>query len=146
MNSNDARGNDEQPSNLARALWVFLGYTLVGPLLAGLSTAILVIFASIVGVSELFSNGLPPLGIAAASTFVWAAIPSAVTAALLLPFVIQTGTFGWIEAVTAAVLAFAIATIVTTFPYRDGLPLFAFIAAMISLGVREALRNAKIIE
>lgn len=138
--------NDPQTSNLARALWVFLGYMLVGPFLAGLSVTVIMVFAPVFKLAALLPESLPPVGVAGLQTFVWAAIPAALTAVFLIPFVMKKGTFGWIEAGVAAVLAFSITTLFTHVPLREAFPFMAFLAGAVSVGVREALLSGKIIE
>ena len=67
--------SSDEPSNLARAMWVFLGYMLVGPFFSGLAVTIALFAAPVIGMGAWLPDPLPPVGVAGVSAFVWAAIP-----------------------------------------------------------------------
>ena len=135
----------EEPSNLQRAFWTALGYLLVGPFLAGLGLAVVLILAQLFKLQGLLPDSLPNVGITAVTTFVWSVLPAALTAVILVPLVLRRGTFGWIEAAAAGVVAFAAVVAFSNMPHREYLPALAFLAGLVSLGVRQALRTGNII-
>ena len=129
----------DEPSNLQRAFWTALGYLLVGPFLAGLGLAIVMVFAPLLRLEALLPSGLPNVGVSAMVAFVWSVFPAALTAAMVIPFVLRYGTFGWIVAAVAGVIAFAVVSAFSNMPHREYLPVLAFFAGIVSLGVRQAL-------
>lgn len=129
----------EGASNGQRALWTFLFYALCGPFFAALAYALVVVLAPPLKLEALLPTSLPPLGEAVAGVFVWSAIPAALAALGLVPMVLRRGTFGWIEAAAAGVIAFAAANAVAPFEHNGALPALAFLAGLTSLAVRFAL-------
>ncbi len=140
-----ANSNGDEPGNLSRAMWVFLVYMLVGPFFSGLAVAAALIVGPAIGMQLWLPNPLPEVGPSAISAFVWAAIPSALAAIIVVPRVIMTGRFGWIEAAVAGVIGFATVAIVTGTPDRSMLPGLSFVAGLISAGVHRAMEASKII-
>lgn len=136
---------DQEVSNWSRGLWTFLGLMLVGPFLAGLGVALAVGLAPPLGLEPLMPDGLPNAGIAGIFTFVWAAVPCAIAALIIVPVVIYTGSFGMVVAAAGGVIGFFVSTIITTMPYQDILPALAFFAALVALGVRYALAAGGIV-
>ena len=57
-----ANASDDEPSNLARAMWVFLGYMLVGPFFSGLAVSVALIVAPVIGMEAWLPDPLPPIG------------------------------------------------------------------------------------
>lgn len=135
----------EVTSNGQRAFWTFLFYTLCGPFFAALTYAGIVILAPPLKLGALLPAGLPPLGPAVASVFVWSALPAALAAIAVIPMVLRRGTFGWVVAAAAGVIAFAAATVIAPLEHRDALPAMAFLAGLVSLGVRAVLLAAGIL-
>ncbi len=133
-------------SGLQRALWVFLGYMLIGPFFAGLAVSILMVFLPLLEIGAFLPENLPSLGASALSTFVWAAIPSALSALILIFFVLRDGGFGWIVAAVVGVLSFMAATFLTDMPFREHIPMMALLSGLISMAVREALVSGNIIK
>jgi hypothetical protein len=87
---------------------------------------------------------LPPhpgeaIGEVAVDAFVWSALPATVAALGLTPFVLQTGTYGWLHAAVAGVLAFMAGVIIFPFPAGGALPFLAFIAGLVAIGMRALL-------
>lgn len=134
-----------EASNGQRAFWTFLFYTLCGPFFAALTYAIVVLLAPPLKLGALLPDGLPPLGETVAGVFVWSALPSALAAFGLIPMVLRRGRFGWIEAATAGVIAFAAAAALAPFDARGALPALAFMAGLVSLAVRHVLLSANIL-
>ncbi|MEO1282199.1 MAG: hypothetical protein AAFV69_10735 [Pseudomonadota bacterium] len=129
----------DEISNWSRALWTGLGLMLVGPFLAGVGVLAAVGLAPVFQLEPLLPDGLPNAGIAAIFAFVWAAVPCAIAALVLVPIVVRNGTMGALWAAAAGVLGFFVATIFTEMPYREQMPVLAFLAAIVALGVRYAL-------
>jgi hypothetical protein len=118
-----------------RALWMVLLTTLVGPLVASLIAGVLAIAGPVVGGLIPHFSDLP-VGAAAVQTFVWAAVPSLVAGAGLSPYVMQAGTYGWLHAAVAGVIGFASGVFIA--PFADGgmLPVLAFVAGLVMIGLR----------
>jgi hypothetical protein len=140
-----ANASNDEPSNLARAMWVFLGYMLVGPFFSGLAVAIALIVAPVIGMGGWLPDPLPPVGPAAVASFVWAAIPSALVAIIVIPQVLRLGRFGWIEAAAGGVVGFAAVAVSTGVPGRELLPGLAFIAGLVSICVQRAMEAGGVI-
>ncbi|MDX2289887.1 MAG: hypothetical protein NW217_13825 [Hyphomicrobiaceae bacterium] len=137
---------EEEPSTLVRAMWTFLGYMLVGPLLAGLMTAAGLIVLPLVGMGAHLPQGLPTVGEAAAGAFVWAAIPAALAAIAVVPSVLRRGNFSWLTAAVAGGVAVFAAGVLTGQPPKDMMTIPAFLGALVSIGVREALISGRILK
>ena len=140
-----ADSSSDEPSNLARAMWVFLGYMLVGPFFSGLAVALAVIVAPVIGMGAWLPDPLPPVGVAAVAAFVWAAIPSALAAIIVIPRVVRTGRFGWVEAAIGGVVGFAAVAVSSGVPGRELLPGLAFLAGLVSIAVQRAMEAGGII-
>ena len=137
--------NNEEPSTLARAMWVFLGYMLVGPFFAGLAVAIALTVGPVVGMEGWLPEPLPPVGQTAIAAFIWAAIPSALATIVVLPRVLSIGRFGWIDAAAGGVVGFAVVAVLTGTPGRELLPGLAFVAGLVSICVQRAMEAGGII-
>jgi hypothetical protein len=125
-------------SNTMRALWMVLITSLAAPFFAGL----FVVALTFLGPAADFllpAHGGEALGEAAVDTFVWSALPATVAALGLSPFVLQQGTYGWLEASVAGVVAFAAGAIIFPFEANNALPFLAFIAGLIAIGMRSLL-------
>jgi hypothetical protein len=131
--------------NGQRAFWTFLFYTLCGPFFAALAYAAIAILAPPLKLGALLPASLPPLGEAVLSVFVWGALPAALAAIGLAPMVLRRGTFGWVVAAAAGVIAFAAATTIAPFESHDALPAMAFLAGLVSMAVRAVLLAAGIL-
>lgn len=136
---------DGDVSNGVRALWTFLFYTLAGPFLAGLLVVAALLLAPPFNLGNLLPEPVPAAGDAAIATFIWSAIPAAIAALALVPLVMIRGTFGWLEAAAAGVLGFSLALFVSTMPPGSAVPFFAFVAGLVSVGLRQILVAANII-
>jgi len=127
--------------NPARLLWTFLFYTLAGPFLAGLLAA----GAAIVTGDIMAVPDLPRPGELAISIYLWSAIPAAIAALILLPFVWTRGRFGLPEAGIAGVIGFGVAFVLSPLPLGGAIAYAAFAAGLISIAVRQILVAGSII-
>lgn len=141
-----AKQSSDAPSNVSRAMWVFLGYMLVGPFFAGLAVAAALLIGPVIGMERWLPDPIPPVGPSAVSAYVWAAIPAALAALMVLPLVLRIGRFGWIHAAAAGVAGFGLVAVVTGVPSRDLLPVLAFVAGLVSIGVQLAMESGGVIE
>jgi hypothetical protein len=136
--NDDNRNAMKNSTNGQRALWATLLTSLVAPAIASIIAIALAIASQAFGLT--LSQVLEaPLSEVAVGTYVWAAFPVAISALALLPFVLQTGTYGWLHAAVSGVLGFMAAAII--FPFQDGgmLPVFAFLAGLTIITMREFL-------
>lgn len=133
-------------SNAQRALWTFLMYALVAPFFAAIAVAFVVLFASAFGLVALLPGDVPiPLGSAALGSFVWSALPAVASGLVLALVVLRSGTFGWVLAAAIAVIAFAVFAVLLPGWLADARPYLAFLAGIVSLGVRQVLLAAEIL-
>ena len=63
----------------------------------------------------------------------------------LTPYVLESGTYGWLHAAVAGVLAFGASTIISPFGAGPMMPLLAFLAGLIAIGMRVMLIRGKIL-
>lgn len=132
-------------SNLQRALWTFLMLTLVGPFFGALAVAAALILAPVLKLEGLLPAGLPPVGPAAVTVFLWSAIPATLAALALVPMVLRRGTFGWIEAAAVGVIAVAAASVLFPIAYPDARAVLMALAGVVAMGLRQVLKQAGII-
>ena len=128
-----------------RALWTVLGFTLLGPFLAALVVAAILILAPALRLAPLLPEGLPGVGAAALATFVWSAIPAALTAFALLPSVLKRGSASALMTAAAGVVAFAAANALAPVAYPSLLSVLALLGGLAALLVRGALLSAGIL-
>jgi hypothetical protein len=131
-------------SNAQRALWMVLITSLAAPLFASL-VIVAVSLAGPVANYVLPPRGALSLGDVAMSTFAWAALPATVAALGLVPFVLQRGSYSWLQAAVAGVLGFAAGAII--FPLASGgVPsVLAFLAGLLAVGMRAMLVSGGIL-
>jgi len=132
-------------SNGQRALWMVLITSLAAPFFASL------VFLALNLASPYLDFALPPhtdapLGEAAVAAFAWGALPATVAAIGLVPFVLQEGTYSWLQAAIAGVLGFAAGVIIFPFAYGTSLPFLAFLAGLVALGMRAMLIKGGILK
>ncbi|WP_290981698.1 hypothetical protein [Hyphomicrobium sp.] len=130
--------SNDKLNNGMRTLWMVLITSLAAPFFAGL------IFVLLQFLSPYADKFIPPhpgesIGEVAVDAFVWSALPATVAALGLTPFVLQQGTYGWLHAAVAGVLAFMAGAIIFPFPAGGALPFLAFIAGLIAIGMRALL-------
>lgn len=132
-------------SNLQRALWTFLMLTLVGPFFGALAVAAALILAPVLKLEGLLPAGLPPVGPAAVTVFLWSAIPATLAALALVPMVLRRGTFGWIVAAGAGVVALAAASVLFPIAYPELRTALMVLAGVVAVGLRHMLAAMGII-
>ena len=112
--------------------------SLAAPFFAGLVGVTVSLIAHAMGWVEI-PGGAQSLGEAGVATFAWSAIPATIAALGLTPYVLQSGTFGWLHAAVAGVLAFGVSTIIAPIAVGPFVPLMAFLAGIIGVGMRAML-------
>jgi hypothetical protein len=132
-------------SNTQRAFWMVLITSLATPLFAALIEVALTL------ASPLFDFALPqhdaaPFGEVALRAFAWSALPATIAALGLIPLVLEKGTFGWLSAAVAGVLAFGVSTIIAPFAAGPSMPFLAFLAGLIAIGMRFMLIQGRILK
>lgn len=131
-------------SNGQRALWMVLITSLAAPFFASLLCTGLALARPL---TEFLmpEAPMPPPGEFAVDVFAWSALPATVAALGLTPFVLQQGTYSWLHAAVAGVLAFTAASIIFPFPNQAALPVLAFLAGLIAIGMRQLLVTGRIL-
>lgn len=79
------------------------------------------------------------------AAFIWAAIPSALAAVIVIPRVLRLGRFGWIEAAAGGVVGFAAVAVTTGAVSRELLPWLSFAAGLVSILVQQAMEAGGVI-
>lgn len=125
-------------SNKQRALWMVLITSLAAPFFAGLIAVAVSLVAHVTGWVEM-PGGALSLGDAGIATFAWSAIPATIAALGLSPYVLQSGTYSWLHAAVAGVVAFGVSTIIAPIPAGPFAPMMAFLAGLIAVGMRAML-------
>lgn len=131
-------------SNTVRALWMVLIISLAAPFFAGL------IFVGLQFLGSATNFLLPPrpgeaIGEVAVDAFIWSALPATVAALGLTPFVLQSGTYTWLQAAVAGVLGFMAGVIIFPFPAGPAMPFLAFLAGLVAIGMRALLMSGGIL-
>ncbi len=139
-------------TNGQRAMWTFLGATLVAPFLA----AVVIMIASlisgfVIGRGPASLLALDPAGklawsaLKAVETYVWCAMPAALSGAVAAAVVYTTGALPWLAAASiAAIVASATALLAGGMLAAHITPI-AFIAATVGIGLQWLLRKARIL-
>ena len=123
-------------------MWTFLMYTLVGPFFAAVVVALALALVPPLGLGALLPDNLPPPGVAAITTFVWAVIPAVLVALTLSPIALRQDNVGWIVVAVAGAVAFAISATLFPIGMEGARPYLTFLAGLISLAVRDVLVRA----
>ena len=131
-------------TNGQRALWMVLITSLAAPFFASL-IAIALALARPMTDALMPEAPMPPLGEFAVDVFIWSALPATVAALGLTPFVLQRGTYSWLHAAVAGILAFMAGAIIFPFPSQAALPFLAFLAGLIAIGMRKLLMTGGIL-
>jgi hypothetical protein len=132
--------NNNETSNGQRALWIFLGYTLVGPFFAAFAVVILLVLAPMLKFDALLPSIVASVGEIGMRTFVWSAIPAALTALAMVPVVLRHGTFPAVAVAMAAVVAFTVAWFLFPIDVPQGmLTALALLAGFVAIAVRYAM-------
>ena len=132
-------------TNGQRALWMVLITSLAAPFFVSLAALALRL------VSPMFDFLLSPnkdgsLGDIAIGAFVWASFPATVGALGLVPYVLQTGTYSWLHAAVAGVVAFGAAAIIWPIGSGSAMPFLAFLAGIAAIGMRAMLIRGGILK
>lgn len=123
-------------SNAQRALWALLLILLVAPFFAALVAVTSLLVGALLGVTAGSPLVAAPLGVSALNTYVWAVIPSALTAIGLVPLVLKRGAFGWVEAGAMGVVGFAAAQVLVPLPLGQFGSIAAFAFGLVMVAVR----------
>lgn len=134
----------EKISNKQRAFWMVLITSLAAPFLAGLIGLALAVVANAAGL-QFGSSPTLSLGESAMTMFAWSAIPATIAALGLTPYVLQNGTYSWMHAAVAGVLAFGVSTIIAPITAGAFMSVLAFTAGVIALAMRSILIRGKIL-
>ena len=141
---------------MQRALWVFLFYTLVAPLLAGLLAAAYVPIAIWANLAPFTAGDHAPFDLtnlpdtsgltklmaqAGVGTFIWSPIAAGLTGAGVGLLGWRRGSAHWGVAGAIGVAAFFVAYILAPFAAGDMLALFAFAAGVVAALVALFLRS-----
>lgn len=130
-------------TNAQRALWMVLITSLAAPFFAGLAAAALALILPLVASVPAISG--QPIGHLAISVFAWSALPATIAAIALTPYVLQDGTYGWLHAAVAGVLAFGAATVIAPFDGGAAMPVLAFLAGGMATAMRAMLISGRIL-
>lgn len=112
--------------------------SLAAPFFAGLIAVAVSLVAHVTGWVKI-PGGALSLGDAGIATFAWSAIPATIAALGLSPYVLQSGTYSWLHAAVASVVAFGVSTIIAPIPAGPFVPMMAFLAGLIAVGMRAML-------
>ncbi len=131
-------------SNSQRALWMVLITSLAAPFFAS------VVHVAMTLASPWLDFAVPPrgnraIGEVAMAAFAWGAIPSTIAALGLIPYVLQNGTYGWLQAAIAGVVAFIAAALIVPFGAGTAMPFLAFMSGLLALGMRAMLIEGRIL-
>ncbi len=134
-----------EPTNSQRAMWMVLITSLAAPFFASLVEVGLTL------ASPTFDFALPPrggkpLGEVAISAFAWGAIPATAAAIGLVPYVLQAGTYTWLNAAIAGVLGFFAAALIVPFGSGPAMPFLAMLSGLTAMGMRAMLIGGKILK
>ena len=142
----DLRNDGADIGNGQRALFTFVGFTLLGPFFAGLSVLGAFILAPLFKLEALLPVDAPSAGEAAVFAFIWAAIPAGIAGAALAVIVWRRATFDWLAAAAAGGIGFMLAAIVVPLPQTLALTPLTVLAIAISMLVRLALNSGGMIQ
>ncbi len=132
-------------SNIQRALWMVLITSLAAPFFAALIAVALSLLSSFFGFALLPNVGLSLVEVGL-KAFAWAALPATIAALGLTPYVLEQGTYGWLHAAVAGVLAYTAAVLIVPVSAASGLPLLPMIAGFVAIGMRTMLIRAQILK
>lgn len=132
-------------TNTQRAFWMVLITSLAAPLAAALIEVALTLASPLFGF-EFPASGQDQIGDIALKAFSWSAMPAAIGAIGLVPYVLQSGTYSWLHAAVAGVLAFGAGAIIAPIGAGPAMPLLAFLSGLIAVAVRAALIEGRILK
>lgn len=131
-------------SNGQRALWMVLITSLAAPFFASLVAVAMMLAGS------MLDGLLPPragrsIGEAAVGAFAWGALPATIAALGLTPYVLHAGTYSWLHAAVAGVIAFTAAVILWPIEAGGALAFLSFLAGLVAIGLRSMLIRGRIL-
>jgi hypothetical protein len=132
-------------TNSQRALWMVVIMSLAAPFFAGCIELVLRLAGPLAEFLLPPADGAAP-GELAIGAFVWSVLPATAAAVGLLPFVLQHGTYGWLEAAIAGVLGFGAGAIIFPLGTGSALPMLAFLGGIVAIAVRAVLIWAGILK
>lgn len=135
----------QEIANTQRAIWMVLITSLAAPFLAAL------VVVAIALATTLFdfqgpAGGSMPLGEVAVKALSWSAMPATIGALGLSPYVLDKGTFSWLHAAIAGVVAFGAVAIIAPIGAGAAMPVLAFLAGLIAIAVRVVLIQGHILK
>jgi hypothetical protein len=136
-------------SNRQRALWSVLITSLAAPLMAGIAALAVTAVMQVFGFAALGAGANSvdaSIGGAGLSAFAWSALPATIGALALVPYVLESGTYGWLHAAVAGVLAFGASTIVAPLVVQPLMPVLAFCAGLLGIAIRDVLIRIRILK
>jgi hypothetical protein len=131
-------------SNSQRAIWMVLITSLAAPFFAGLIIVALSFGSSFWEVLFQFRTERS-ISETAMAAFAWGAIPATIAGLGLIPYVLQNGTYGWLQAAVAGVVAFIAAALIVPFGAGPAMPFLAFLSGLIAVGMRAMLIQGRIL-
>lgn len=132
-------------SNRQRGLWMVLITSLAAPFFASLAVVALSLVGALFDLTFVAGGGTS-LGATGMAAFAWSAIPSTIGAIGLLPYVLESGSYGWLNAAVAGVLAFGAAAIIAPIGAGPAMPFLAFLSGIIGIGMRVMLIRGGILK
>lgn len=147
-------------SNAQRALWTFLFFTLVGPMLGALVAVVASPLLMWANAGPFMAGDHPPynwsnvpsggslgplLGQIGIRAYVWCAIPAALTALTLVPRIIRRGTVGWLEPAAGGAVCMAATAALLRVPHNGTLTYMCIAAAFVALVCWLILRRAGVL-
>ena len=134
-----------------RALWTFLLITLAAPFLAALVILLGSVISGFVGrgpASLLALDRAGQLGWAAQKaleTYVWSAVPAAISGAIVAAVVYARGTVHWLAGASAGAIIASIAAVLAGGMMQQHLTPIAFIGALVGAFMIHLLRRIRIV-
>ena len=132
-------------TNRARAVWSVLITSLAAPFFAGLIAVACRLLGLQFGVSLIAGPNIP-LGDVAIIAFAWGAIPALIAALALVPYVLESGTYSWLNAAVAGVIAFGASAMLVPFSAGPFMAVLAFVAGLVAIAMRAVLIRGGILK
>ena len=135
----------DEVTNGQRALWMVLITSLATPFFVSLLVVALALLGPLFG-SSMLNGEHGGLGEVVVGAFVWTSFPATVAALGLVPYVLQSGTYSWLHAAVAGVVAFGAAAIIWPIVSGSAMPFLAFVAGLAAVGMRAMLIHGGIVK
>lgn len=148
-------------TNIQRAFWTFLFFTLAGPFLTGLATFLILPVLVLLQLMPLVDSGwqgvanLDEKGVRSAlsltaltsvKAYIWAATPAALSGLICALLISRGWVAHWAIVGGLGVLGFTIAAILMPFGHDELLTFIAFGAGLIAIACYAALRKAGVLQ